>query len=311
MEVIYGLEKIDRKLEDSLITIGTFDGIHIGHQKIINEVIKRSRQTGGNSTVLTFNLHPLRMITPGSTPPLLSSERHKMKLLDELGVARCVLIDFRRSFFSLAPENFVKDVLVDTLGVSELFLGNNYRFGKDRSGDINLMEELADKYSFRLRRVKLVRIGGHVVSSSRIRSLLLQGKLKEASRFLGRPFSILGRVVKGSERGRLLGYPTANINVHHDLVPLSGVYAVKMKLDDKFYKAIVNIGSRPTFAFDVKGSAEPTVEVHVFDFSESIYGREPEIIFIDKIRSEKKFTGKEELVRQIRIDEQKAKKIIE
>ena len=169
---------------------------------------------------------------------------------------------------------------------------------------------MANKYSFRLHRVKLVRIGGHVVSSSRIRSLLLQGKLKEASRFLGRPFSILGRVAGGSKRGRLLGYPTANIIPYHEVIPPSGVYAVRVKLDDSFHQAIVNIGFRPTFAFAVKGNAGPIIEVHIFDFSKSIYGSEPEIIFIDKIRNEKKFSSKEELIKQIKIDEKKAKKIL-
>ncbi|MCK4814497.1 riboflavin biosynthesis protein RibF, partial [bacterium] len=130
MEVIYGLGKTGRKFENSLITIGTFDGVHIGHQRIINEVIKRSNQTGGTSTVLTFNLHPLKVITPGTTPPLLSSVNHKIRVLNKLGLARCILIDFNRDFFTLEPADFVKQILVDTLGVSELFLGNNYRFGK-------------------------------------------------------------------------------------------------------------------------------------------------------------------------------------
>ncbi len=310
MEVIYGLEKTGRKFENSLITIGTFDGVHIGHQRIINEVIKRSNQTGGTSTVLTFNLHPLKVITPGTTPPLLSSVNHKIRLLNKLGLARCILIDFNRDFFTLEPTDFVKQILVDTLGVSELFLGNNYRFGKDRSGDIKLMEELADKYSFRLHKIKLVRLGRYIVSSSLIRSLVSHGKLQEASRFLGRPFSILGRVAGGSKRGRLLGYPTANIIPYHEVIPPSGVYAVKVKLDDSFHQAIVNIGFRPTFAFAVKGNAGPIIEVHIFDFSKSIYGSEPEIIFIDKIRNEKKFSSKEELIEQIKIDEEKAKKIL-
>ncbi|MEA3329028.1 MAG: bifunctional riboflavin kinase/FAD synthetase [Candidatus Omnitrophota bacterium] len=311
MQVIKGLDKIKRKFKKPIVTIGTFDGVHIGHQKIITEVKKRAELTGGTSVVITFDLHPLRVINFEGSPPLLTSMEHKMKLLDDMGVKKCLLLKFKRDFFTLTPEEFVKKTLVESLKVNEIFLGNNYCFGRGKSGDIKLMQALAEKYSFYLHKMKLIKLNGNIVSSSLIRSFLKQGKLNQAARFLGRPFSILGQVVKGSKRGRLIGYPTANLKPYHEVIPPGGVYAVKVSLGRRLYNAIINIGSRPTFEFIDGENIEPIIEVHIFDFNSSLYGRELEVVFAGKIRNERRFSGKEELIRQIRLDEARARRLLD
>ncbi|MEA3560322.1 MAG: bifunctional riboflavin kinase/FAD synthetase [Candidatus Omnitrophota bacterium] len=310
MQVIDGLDRIKRRFKKPIVTVGTFDGVHIGHQKIIAEVKKKADLVGGTSVILTFDLHPLRVMSPQSGPPLLTSIDHKIKLLNKLGIKKCLLLKFKRDLFTLTPEEFVKKVLVDKLGISEIFLGDNYHFGRGGSGDIELMRALANKYFFYLHKVKLVKLKGRIVSSSLIRSILQQGKLDEAAGFLGRPFSILGQIVKGSRRGKLMGYPTANLKPYHEAIPPSGVYAVKVKLGRKLHKAVLNIGLRPTFKFIDKENIEPVIEVHIFDFKASIYGREMEIIFVKKIRNERRFSGPEELLRQIRLDEARVRGLL-
>ena len=303
MQIINGLDKVKRRFKKPVVTVGTFDGIHIGHQKIITRVVRRAGQIGGTSMVLTFDLHPLRVISPRGSPLLLTSIDHKMRLLDKLGIKKCLLIKFKRDFFTLSAEEFVEKILIKKLGVSEIYLGDNCCFGKDRTGNIKLIRTLARKYFFRLHRVGLTKIGSRVVSSSLIRSLLEHGKLDQAAKFLGRPFSILGQVTRGSKRGRLIGYPTANLKPYHEVIPPGGVYAVKVRLGRRLYNAILNIGTRPTFEFIDEENIEPIIEVHIFDFSSSLYGRELEVIFTRKIRNEHRFSGKEELIGQIRLDE--------
>lgn len=306
MEVINGLEKVRQGFKYPVVTIGTFDGVHLGHREVILKMVERANICGGTSIILTFDPHPMKVLRPEAWPPSLTSLQHRLKLIGELDANVCVIVRFNRKFSSTPPEEFVREVLVKRLTTKELFLGYNYVFGSGRSGDIDLMKRLAGSYGFRVTKVDPVRMDGQVISSTLVRSYIDRGKLREASKFLGRPFSILGTVVKGSKRGRLIGYPTANIDPHHEAIPPSGVYGVRVRLNNGEFFGILNIGTRPTFAVD--HPLEPTIEVHIFDFDLKIYGKDIEIIFLEKLRDERKFATKEELIEQIKIDEAKVRK---
>lgn len=306
MKVIHGLEKVRRGFKYPIVTIGTFDGVHLGHREVISKTVERANRCDGTSIVLTFDPHPMKVLRPEAWLPSLTSLQHRLKLIGELGANICLIVRFNRKFSSTPPEEFVRDVLVKRLKVKELLLGYNYVFGRDRSGDIDLMRRLADRYGFRVTKVGPVRMDGRVISSTLVRSCIDRGKLRKAQKFLGRPFSILGTVVKGSKRGRLIGYPTANIDPHHEAIPPSGVYGVKVRLNNGLFFGILNIGTRPTFA--VGHPLEPTIEVHIFDFDLKIYGKDLEIIFLKKLRDERRFETKEDLIEQIKIDEAKVRK---
>jgi riboflavin kinase/FMN adenylyltransferase len=205
----------------------------------------------------------------------------------------------------MPPEDFVKDILCGLLGAKEIFVGSNYRFGKGRAGDIEMLKKLGEKYGFKVREVEQVSLNGEVISSTRIRHFLRDGDVEHAARLLGRTYAITGIIIRGDGRGKTLGFPTANIAPRHTIIPSNGVYAVRLSVRDRFYDGIANIGLRPTF--DKK---DLTIEVHVFDFSEDIYGEDISLYFIKKIREEKKFTGATELVRQINSDIEAVKTVL-
>ncbi len=305
--MIHGLERVRKRYRYPVVTIGTFDGVHLGHREVISRTVERTKASGGTSIVLTFDPHPLKVTRTKPSPPSLISLQHRLRLIEALGVEVAIIVRFTKEFSRMTPESFVRSVLVEKLRTRELFLGYNYRFGREGSGGLDLMRTLADRYGFKVTKIDPVKVKGRIVSSTQVRSLIERGKLKETSVLLGRPFSILGTVVRGSERGRLLGYPTANIDPHHEVVPPGGVCAVKVRLDDELFGGILNIGTRPTFW--VGQPSEPTIEVYIFDFDRKIYGRDIEIIFLKKVRDERKFSTKLELIRQIRLDEARARKL--
>lgn len=308
MEVIRGLEKLKKKYRSPVVTIGIFDGVHRGHRRVISRTIDRALAIGGTSIVLTFDPHPSRLVRPKTSSPLVISLHHRLALIEDLGVDICIVTRFNNSFAKQSAEKFVEEVLVRKLWVREILLGYNYAFGNDRRGDVELLRSLGDRYGFKVREVAPVKVAKQVVSSTLVRQCIEHGRLKEASRFLGRPFSILGTIVRGSRRGRLMGYPTANVNPHHEAIPPSGVYGARVKLNKRLFGGILNIGTRPTFGRT--RAAEPTIEVHIFNFGRKIYGRDLEIIFLEKVRGERRFTTKDELIRQIKADEIKVKKIL-
>ncbi|MFZ2196921.1 MAG: bifunctional riboflavin kinase/FAD synthetase [Thermodesulfovibrionales bacterium] len=305
MILITDLSKIDKKFNGSIITLGNFDGLHLGHQELIRKIILRAEETGGLSMVVTFRPHPLKILAPEKCPPLISIYEEKIELLEKLGIDVLVKIPFTLDFSAMEPRDFVKNILVDLLGAKEIFVGYNYRFGKGRKGNILMLRDLGSELGFIVREVEQVSLNGEVISSTRIRQLLINGEVEHAARLLGRPYALCGIVVKGDGRGRGLGFPTANIVSRHSIIPSNGVYAVRLFVRDKYYNGIVNIGMRPTF--DAKSMA---IEVHIFDFDEDIYGEELTLYFAGKIREERKFSSAEALINQINSDINSAKNLL-
>ena len=294
MKKIYNLSKI-RKLA---VTIGIFDGVHCGHQKILKKLVSDSHRLKTKSLVITFSPHPRKILNHGSMIPFLTSLEHRFKLIENLRVDFFHIIRFTKSLSRMEPDEFVKKVLIDKFNIKMLIVGQDFLLGNKRGGDFSLLKSLSKKYNFRLFGVKPVKIKGKVISSTRIRNSIEKGDLKNASLMLGRPVSILGTVVRGKAIGRKIGFPTANINPHHEAISPSGVYAVDVRIDKKIYKAVLNIGIRPTLGKD----KEPTVEIHILQFKKNIYGKNIEIIFKRKIRDEKKFPSLEKLRMQIKKD---------
>lgn len=305
MLLITDLKSITTKFTNSVITLGNFDGLHLGHQELIKMVIRRAEERGAVSLVVTFRPHPLKILAPEKCPPLISIYEEKIRLFEKLGIDVLVKIPFTVDFSAMAPEDFVKDILCGLLGAKEIFVGYNYRFGRGREGNVQTLKKLGEKFGFTVREVEQVSVGGEVISSSKIRRLLKDGEVEHASRLLGRTYAITGIVVRGDGRGKGLGFPTANIIPKHTIIPANGVYAARLYVRDKLYDGIANIGMRPTF--DKEGL---TIEVHVFDFSEDIYSEEVSLYFVKKIREEKKFKNADELIRRIAADIKTAREIL-
>jgi riboflavin kinase/FMN adenylyltransferase len=305
MILITDLKNIQKRFDNSILTLGNFDGLHLGHQELVRMIIHRAREVGALSMVVTFRPHPLKILAPEKCPPLISIYEEKIRLFERLGIDVLVKIPFTLEFAAMAPEDFVKDILCRTLGAKEIFVGYNYRFGRGREGDIQKLRTLGERYGFTVREIEQIAVDGEVISSTKIRTLLLDGDVEHAAKLLGRTYAITGIVVRGDGRGKGLGYPTANIAPKHAIIPADGVYAVRLVVRERVYDGIANIGMRPTFNKKVLA-----IEVHVFNFSEDIYGEDISLYFLKKIREEKKFKSAEALVTQIKSDIEAAKDIL-
>jgi riboflavin kinase / FMN adenylyltransferase len=305
MILITDLGKIKKKFTSSILTLGNFDGLHLGHQELIRQIIRRAEETASLSMVVTFRPHPLKILAPEKCPPLISTYEEKIRLMEDLGIDVLVKIPFTIDFAAMEPRHFVKDVLVDLLGAKEIYVGYNYRFGKGRTGDIRMLKELGREFGFLVREIEQVALDGEVISSTRIRQLLQEGDVQHAAKFLGRKYALCGIVIKGDGRGRGLGFPTANIASKHAIVPANGVYAVRVFVREKYYDGIANIGLRPTFDTDTLA-----IEVHIFDFDEDLYGEEIMVYFLKRLREERKFPDITSLTEQIQRDIEEAKKVL-
>ncbi|KPK39863.1 MAG: hypothetical protein AMJ78_07815 [Omnitrophica WOR_2 bacterium SM23_29] len=305
MKVIYGLENFKELPKKIVVAIGIFDGVHLGHKSIIESAIKRAKTLKGKSAVITFKPHPLKVLQPNKPIPLLMSTTHRIRLIDRLGVDLCLVLKFNKRLSNLSPRHFINKILIDKFKASEICVGSDFIFGKNGSGNVNLLKKFGRRYGFKVSVIPMVRIGGRTVSSTLIRNLVMKGRFKEASRMLGRPVTIFGTVVKGAHRGKILGYPTANIDPHHEAIPPSGVYAVRVRLKKKRYGGALFIGKRRTF-----GESEPVIEAHIFSFSSLIYGEHIEVEFVKKLREAKKFPSHQELVEQIKKDDIAIRKIL-
>lgn len=305
MLLITDLDSITKPFTNSVITLGNFDGLHLGHQGLIRMVIGRAREIQGQSMVVTFRPHPLKILAPEKCPPLISIYEEKIKLFEKLGIDVLVKIPFTLNFAEMSPKEFVKTILCDLLGAKEIYVGFNYRFGKGRKGTTQTLKAMGEKFGFRVNEVEQISLNNEVISSTKIRQLLKAGEVGHAAGLLGRPYAITGIVIKGDSRGKTLGFPTANIASRHTIIPSNGVYAVRLFVRDKHYDGIVNIGVRPTF--DKHAFA---IEAHVFDFHEDLYGEEITIFFIKKLRQEKKFDSSDALIAQITRDISEAKKVL-
>ena len=308
MKIINGLKALKKPIDGSVLTIGVFDGVHLGHRKIIRKVVEDAKKLKAKSVVLTFDPHPAKVLHPKERVPSLISLNHRIKLIGELGVDILVVLGFSQAMASIAPEDFIKEILIGKFGVKEICVGDNFYFGKGGSAGIGELERLGRLLGVKVNVIRSVKIGRNMVSSSLIRKLITSGELRKASKFLGRTVSVLGTVIGGARLARELGYPTANLNPHHEVIPPGGVYAVLVNFKDKFYKGVLNIGLRPTFY--APRDRESAIEVHIFDFKEKIYGRELEVFFIKKLRDETAFDDKDELVLQIKKDEKTSRNVL-
>ena len=296
-------------MKKSVVTIGVFDGVHVGHRAIIKKMVDRAKDAGVMSIVVTFDPHPLKVLGGRHLVPSLMSLKHRVNVMKGLGVDKVIVMKFDKRLSGMEPGGFIKNVIRKELNAGEIFVGEDFCFGKGAGADIKALKRIGGTAGLKVHPVKAVKRSGRIISSSEIRRLVVAGRIKEASELLGRPFSILGTVVSGAKLARVLGYPTANINPHHEAMPPSGVYAVKVKFNKKLLKGVMNIGVRPTF-YDHGKDAEPSIEVHIFGFHGSIYGKDMEIVFVKRMRAEKKFNTIDSLIEQVRKDEKAAKRLL-
>lgn len=293
---------------NAVITIGTFDGVHLGHQQILQQVVARAKAVNGESVVITFEPHPRRLLFPDKPLKLLTSLSLKLDLLQQSGIEHVVIIPFTRDFSELTAKQYVKDFLVKKFNPHSIVIGYDHHFGHDRSGNINLLKELQDKHNYQLVEIPAHLIHEASVSSTKIRMALMEGKIEVANEMLSRKFSLKGIVVKGYQRGRILGFPTANIKLVQEdlLVPANGVYVVNAVWKHHHLKGMMNIGYNPTFFVEKRQN----IEVHLFDFNQEIYGEELEVQFNSFLREEQKFPSLEALKAQLKEDEIVARKML-
>ena len=304
MKVLRAIDELRSLPGSTHLSIGVFDGLHIGHQAVIGRALQSSRQTSGNAVVVTFDPHPVRVLRPEKAPRLLTSTRHKVKLIEKLGVDAVLLLDFTLKFSRTPPETFIEKLVRASNRLSQICVGQEWTFGADRSGSIRLLEEMAPKLGFQVVSVPPVLVGDRVISSTLIRSAVECGDLESAAKYLGRDFTILGTVTEGRQLGRRMGFPTANLRAHNELFPPNGVYIAKAFYRGSQYGGVVNIGVRPTIENE---TGERILELHLFDFDEQIYGEDIEVAFLEYLRPEQKFSGVEELQAQIQRDVEKAR----
>ena len=294
MQLIRGLQNL-KKQSGCVLTIGNFDGIHTGHQKIIKSLVSKAKALGVPSLIISFSVPPQSFF--GRPKARLSSFRDKHLFLESLGVEKHLLIRFNKSFSQMSAQSFVEDVLLATLKMQYCFIGDDFRFGKDRQGDHSMLESMAKNNGFVAKKVKRVTLNEQRVSSSEIRRLLRLGEFKMAEQLLGRPFAIGGRILHGEKRGRTIGFPTINISIRRRLSPVLGVFAVLIELNKKTYQGVCNVGKRPTV-----GGEKTLLEVYIFDFDKNVYGEYAKVLFRHRIREEMKFESFEQLKDQIAMD---------
>ena len=304
MAKLLHLENIER-VENSVVTVGTFDGVHEGHRALMKMLVKKAEERNARSVVVTFDPHPREILDPNNNKiRLLTTLKERAEILEELGVDVLLVIPFTRDFSLLSSEDFVRDVVHKKIGVSEFVIGYDHHFGKDRTGTIETIEKLGTELGFSSYVVSKREMGNVTISSTIIRKELSEnGDVEQAFRLLGRHYLLNGVVIHGDERGRTIGFPTANLKPEHarKVIPKKGVYAVKVRVGDDWFGGMMNIGVRPTF----EGTSN-TLEVHIFDFDQMIYGQTIQIRFLTRLRDEKKFAGAEELVNQLNKDKREA-----
>ena len=304
--VVKDINELRDRIHASCATIGNFDGVHLGHQKLIARVRDRARILKISSVVITFDPHPLRVLVDKKTPPFITLTEQKLELISKLEVDYVLCIKFTKDLAALKPEEFVQKYLVNGLKLKELIIGYDYAFGKGRRGNFELLNKLGEKFGFAVEQLSPVMVDGAIVSSTRIRDMVQAGMVWEARKLLGRFYRVQGKVITGQKRGGpLLGFPTANICLKDELFPKTGVYAVWVEVLGQVYPGVANIGYNPTFGNDYL-----SVEAHILNFKQNIYGQDIRVHFVQRLRSEKKFSGLNELKRQIQADIELGQKIL-
>jgi riboflavin kinase / FMN adenylyltransferase len=307
MRLIRGLHNLRGEHHGCVATIGNFDGVHLGHRAVFAELRKVGDALGLPATVITFEPQPLEYFQPEMAPSRLTRLREKLMVIKSAGIDYVLVLHFGRRLATMGAEAFIDEILVRGLGVRHLYVGDDFRFGRARSGDMPLLRAAGEDFGFRVDDLRTVSDGGERISSTRIRKLLVSGDLAEAARLLGRPYTICGRVSHGDKRGRTIGFPTLNIQLHRPVSPLRGVYAVRVHgIGDEELAGVANIGSRPT----LQGDPRFLLEVHLFDFDRDVYGAHVSVEFIAHLRDEMKFDSFAALREQIDVDARRARELL-
>jgi riboflavin kinase / FMN adenylyltransferase len=306
MRLFHGIDNAGIQ-RPTVLTLGVFDGLHLGHQLIMRTVVERARAIDAVPTVITFNPHPRAVLHPESSPPLLQTLDQKVEGFGVLGIQQTIVVPFTKEFSMVRAEEFLADVVHDRLHAKEVYLGKGFAFGHDREGNIGLLRKVSSDLGFFADEVPEVRLRGRRVSSSRVRELLAQGKVNLARSMLGRPYGVEGRVIRGNERGHTLGFPTANLHPENRVIPARGVYVTGTLIDKQWRRSVTNVGVRPTFGIDT----EPSVETFVMNWAGDLYGDVIRVRFLHRLRDEKKFGSLDELRSQIQLDVRRAKSYFE
>ena len=293
--------------QQPVLALGNFDGLHRGHTKIIERLRRVASERAATSVVMTFDPHPPRIVRPDKAPPLLMTKAQRLDALQRAGVDGVAVVRFTHELSQWDPETFVRTVLVEWMRVSEVWVGANFLFGRDRAGNFSLLRSLGARYGFRSEKIDPVRYKEFVVSSTRIRRLIAEGRVDEAGALLGHPYAVEGEIVAGDGRGRGLGFPTANLATANELLPPHGVYATTVRLDGVIYPSVTNIGLRPTFS----GDGQVVVETHLLGVDEDLYGRSVSLGFVQRVRDERRFDSVDQLTAQIASDVQKVRTLFD
>jgi riboflavin kinase/FMN adenylyltransferase len=302
MKIFHGTENANI-LRPTVLTLGVFDGLHLGHQKIMKTVVERAAAVGAVPTAITFDPHPRSVLHAESAPPLLQTLDQRLASFEVLGIRQAIVILFTRDFAAQPADEFLSAIVRDRLHAREVYLGKGFAFGRDRGGNIALLRAMSDKLGFVADEVDEVQVRGQRISSSKIRELLASGHVNLARQMLGRPYGVEGVIIRGNRRGHTIGFPTANLKPHNRVIPRYGVYATATLIEGAWRKSITNIGVRPTF----ENEAEASIETYVFDFDGDLYGDVLRVRFLHRIRDERKFSGIDELKAQIEKDTGRAR----
>jgi len=306
MRLFHGTDNADIA-RPAVITLGVFDGLHLGHQLIMKTVVERARMIHAVPTVITFEPHPRAVLHPQSTPPLLQTFDQKIEALSVLGIEQTIIIHFDQAFSQIRAEDFLRDTVVNRLHAKEVYLGRGFFFGHNREGNIDLLRKVSERLGFLADEVPEVRLRGKRIGSTRIREMLSQGRVNLARRMLGRPYGVEGPVVRGASRGQGIGFPTANIQPRNRVIPRGGVYVTATLIDGQWRRSVTNIGVRPTF----DDGTEASIEIHVMNWSGDLYGDVVRVRFLHRLRDEKKFSSIDELKSQIERDVSRAANFFE
>jgi len=301
MKIYHGTDnaKISRP---TVLTLGVFDGLHLGHQRIMQIVVERAKTINAVPTVITFDPHPRAVLYPENAPPLLQTLDQRLAALEFFGIEQTIVVRFTKNFASQDAQRFLREIVRERLHAREVYLGKGFAFGKNRSGNIELLRRMSSELGFFADEVEEVCLHGRRISSSRVRQTLFDGKTNLARRMLGRPYGVEGVIIRGDRRGHTIGFPTANLKPKNRVIPRFGVYATATLIENRWRRSITNIGVRPTF----KEEAEPSIETYIFDFDGDLYGDVLRVRFLHRIRDERKFSGIEELKAQIGRDSKRA-----
>ncbi len=297
MKIFHGTENANI-LRPTVLTLGVFDGLHLGHQRIMETVVERAKIVQCVPTAITFDPHPRVVLHPENSPPLLQTLDQRLANFEVLGIKQAIVIRFTRDFANQDAEIFLREIIHERLQAKEVYLGHGFAFGKNRGGNIELLKKMSEELGFYADEVGEVRLRNKRISSSKIRQLLKDGKVNLARRMLGRPYGIEGAIIRGDQRGRTIGFPTANLKPKNRVIPKYGVYATAILIEGVWRKGITNVGVRPTF----ENESEPSIETYIFDFNGDLYGDVLRVRFLHRIRDERKFKGIDELKTQIQKD---------